>query len=275
MGTSGARRLPPWALTYAILLVLTLAFGTVNVLSLVDERQWLDRPIEWWRPAVWEGTSGVALMALAWLPMLAIRRFPLAGPDRLRDLAAHLVLTIVFSLAHVGVMVALRQLAYALAGDSYSFGGGNAWLYEYRKDVLSYTLYAGLFWLTVRLMGGSGPGPAPPDPGIESIVIDEGQRVLRVPPAVILCARSSGNYVEFLLEDGRRPLMRTTLAGLGAQLAGKGFLRTHRSWIVNSARVAQIAAEGSGDYGLTLDDGTVVPLSRRYPEALETLRRGA
>ncbi len=275
-GTSGTRRLPPWAIAYLILAVATLVIGTVNVLSVVDERVWMDRPIEWWRPAVWEGTSGIVLMGLAWLPLLAIRRFPLSGPNRLRNLAIHAALTVIFSLTHVGLMVALRQLIYALAGDSYDFGDGwDPWLYEYRKDVLSYTLYAATFWLTIRLMGEKADEPNPSAPASDSILIDEGQRLLRVAPNAVLGIRSSGNYVEFVLDDGRRPLMRTTLASLGAQLAGQGFVRTHRSWLVNRARVAQIVAEGSGDYGLTLDDGTHVPLSRRYPEALEALRRAS
>jgi DNA-binding LytR/AlgR family response regulator len=35
----------------------------------------------------------------------------------------------------------------------------------------------------------------------------------------------------------------------------------------------EIEAEGFGDYGLTLGDGSKVPVSRRYPEAIEALRR--
>ena len=151
---------------------------------------------------------------------------------------------------------------------------GTPLLYEYRKDVTSYALFATVFWLTDRLMG-SGSAPAPPEPERETVVIDEGQRVIRVPPGEVLGARSCGNYVEFLLADGRRPLMRATLAGLGAELARLGFVRTHRSWLVNPAHVVEIEAEGSGDYGLKLGDGTQVPLSRRYPEALATLRNGA
>jgi DNA-binding LytR/AlgR family response regulator len=122
----------------------------------------------------------------------------------------------------------------------------------------------------VRLIG---EGPAQlPAAAAEPVVIDEGQRLLRVAPAEILGARSAGNYVEFLLADGRRPLMRTTLSGVDETLAPRGFVRTHRSWLVNPAHVAQIEAEGSGDFGLTLGDGTHVPLSRRYRQAMESLR---
>lgn len=271
--TSGSRSLSPWLVAYAVIAVATAAIGTVNVLSLLDERSWMDRPLEWWRPVVWEGSSGLVLLALAWIAAMMIRRFPIAGPSWGRNLALHAAVTVPFSLAHVGLMVALRHAAYALAGDRYDFGGADALLYEYRKDVISYALYAATFWLTARLMAqpaaaaASAPAPRPP------ILIDEGQRVIRAAPEELLGARSCGNYVEFLLADGRRPLMRTTLARLEAELVPAGFVRTHRSWLVNPAHVAEIEAEGSGDYGLRLSDGTEAPVSRRYPQAVEALRR--
>jgi len=272
-GTSGRRTLPSWAVAYAIIVVATLILNTINVLSFLDERSWQNRPIDWWKPAVWEGTSGLVFLAMLWVPMLAIRRLPLHGRSWPRNLAIHAALTIPFSLAHVVLMVALRHVAYAIAGETYDFGmGWDTLLYEYRKDVISYAIFATTFWLTARLM--SGTVEPSPEPERETVVIDEGQRVIRVPPGEVLGARSCGNYVEFLLVDGRRPLMRATLAGLGAELARLGFVRTHRSWLVNPAHVVEIEAEGSGDYGLKLGDGTQVPLSRRYPLALTTLRNG-
>jgi hypothetical protein len=273
-GTSGRRTLPPWAVAYVIIGVATLILNTINVLSFLDERSWQNRPIDWWKPAVWEGTSAIVIFAILWMPMLAIRRFPPHGRSWLGNLAIHAALTIPFSLTHVMLMVALRHLAYAIAGETYDFGmGWDTLLYEYRKDVVSYALFAAVFWLTERLM--TGPAEPMPEPARDHVVIDEGQRIIRVPPGEVLGARSCGNYVEFLLVDGRRPLMRTTLAGLEAGLGIFGFVRTHRSWLVNASHVVEIEAEGSGDYGLKLGDGTQVPLSRRYKQALDALRARA
>lgn len=270
-GTSGRRTLPPWAVAYAIIAVAVVILNTINVLSFLDERSWQNRPIAWWQPAVWEGTSAIVILVILWMPMLAIRRFPPQGRSWLRNLAIHAALTIPFSLAHVMGMVALRHLAYAIAGETYDFGmGWDTLLYEYRKDVVSYALFATTFWLTERLM--TGPAEPTPVPMPDHVIIDEGPRIIRVPPREVLGARSCGNYVEFLLADGRRPLMRTTLAGLEAGLGDLGFVRTHRSWLVNAAHVVEIEAEGSGDYGLKLGDGTQVPLSRRYKQALDALR---
>lgn len=269
-GTSGW---PVWAIGYAAILVATILFATVNVFSVLDEHSWMDHPLAPWEPIVWEGSSGIALLSLAWGPLLMIRHFPLSGQHRLRNLALHGGASILFSLAHIGLMVAMRHLAYAMAGETYVFGWRNAVIYEYRKDVISYALFTGTFWLVARMKHMPAPAAATaPVPLVEDIVIDEGQRVLRVPPREVLCVRSSGNYAEFFLADGRRPLMRATLASLEEALADAGFVRTHRSWLVNPAHVVEIAAEGSGDHGLKLTGGDEVPLSRRYPEALTLLR---
>jgi LytTr DNA-binding domain len=270
-GTSGKPERADWVIAYSVLTVATLLFAVVNVLSYLDEREAMGRLVPWWEPAVWEGTSGIVLLTLAWLPMLLVKRFPPDGPRWPLALLVLLAATVPFSLAHVALMVALREGAYALAGENYEFGGGGL-LYEYRKDVLSYAVYAATFWIVRTLRRRSHSPASALQPAY--FEIDEGQRLVRAPASEIFCARSSGNYVEFFLADGRRPLMRTTLASVEAALAEAGFVRTHKSWLANPAHVTEIEAEGSGDYGIGLSDGTRLPLSRRYPEALARLRAG-
>ena len=101
--------------------------------------------------------------------------------------------------------------------------------------------------------------------------IRDGNRILRVPMVDILAVSSAGNYVEFSLRDGRKPLMRSPLSALEAELAPHGFVRTHRSWLVNAMQMTGLKPEGSGDYTVELGELTV-PLSRRFPEALAKLR---
>ncbi len=67
--------------------------------------------------------------------------------------------------------------------------------------------------------------------------------------------------------------MRSALSAVEADLADKGFVRTHRSWLVNAARVTGLKPEGSGDW--TVELGALeAPLSRRFPDALARLRGG-
>jgi DNA-binding LytR/AlgR family response regulator len=93
-----------------------------------------------------------------------------------------------------------------------------------------------------------------------------------VPVGEILAVQAARNYVEFVLEDGRRPLMRASIAQIEAALAPAGFVRTHRSWLVNAERVRALSAAGSGDFRLDLGGCLTAPLSRRYPAALARLR---
>jgi DNA-binding LytR/AlgR family response regulator len=103
--------------------------------------------------------------------------------------------------------------------------------------------------------------------------IRDGARLTRVRLSEILAITSAGNYVEFALQDGRRLLMRSPLSALESDLEGRGFVRTHRSWLVNAARVTALKPEGSGDYEISLG-GLDVPLSRRFKPALAKLRQG-
>ena len=270
--TSGARALPPSIIAYAIIVLGSAVFATVNILSAIDEHGWRNAPIAWWEPTIWETTSVMVLLALAWIPGQAVRLYPPTGAHALRNAAVHLACSVPFSLIHVAAMVALREAAYALLGGNYEFGGADAWFYEYRKDLVSYAIYALIFWLTRRLSAQPEAARSAPAASDAMILIDEGTRQIRIDASEILGARSSGNYVEYLLADGRRPLMRTTLAGIEAVLAEHGFVRTHRSWLVNRRHVTAIEAQGSGDHALTLADGTQAPLSRRYREALAALR---
>lgn len=217
-------------------------------------------------PLVWEGSSWLALMAVLWIPFLAWRFAPPTVRPRWR-LAVHLAAAPAFSLAHVGGFIALRALAYRLDGAVYHFG--SFWphfLYEFSKDGLGYVVLIGGFSLMARTFGG--PAPAPRETTFD---IRDGARITRVAIADILAIASAGNYVEFVLRDGRRLLMRSPLSALEAELGPRGFVRTHRSWLVNAMQMTALEPEGSGDYTVKLG-ALAVPLSRRFPEALAKLR---
>ena len=137
------------------------------------------------------------------------------------------------------------------------------------KDALGYTVAALTMGFLLRWRRAN-PVAAPKVASTGFDIVD-GPRLVRTQLSDILAVRSAGNYAEFLLSDGRRPLMRTSLGGLQGRLEPQGFVRTHRSWLVNAARVTGLRPEGSGDYAVEL--GAVeAPLSRRFREALDALR---
>lgn len=255
-------------LGWTIILGITAAFMVVNALTVLTDSPSL-RP---WAPWVWEGTSALSLGLLIWLPWLAGLVAPTALMNdgwtaRGRFVALHLGAAFLYSLLHVGLMVAMRHGVYAALGETYDYGPPvERFIYEFRKDLLSYALFVGVFW-SVRSLREARETPVRP----VSFDIRDGARLIRAPLDDILAVASAGNYVEFILADGRRPLMRATLAAVEVELERCGFVRTHRSWLVNAARMSGLRPEGSGDW--TVELGALeAPLSRRYSEALERLR---
>lgn len=246
----------------------------VLVIDLLDvQAQLRDSPRLGWGPAVWEFSSGGAMIAL--FPLVwRVANWARPGDGRpLRFAPVHAAASLAFSVAHVCGFVVIRTAIYALAGQRYHFDW-RAFGYEYPRDLLAYALAAGGIWGLAHLLNSRAqPVMAPPSAdAAPTFDIRDGSRTLRVPLADIAAVSSAGNYVEFSLVDCRKPLMRATLGAIESQFAERGFVRIHRSWLVNAARVEAIEPAGSGDFTVTLAGGVKAPLSRRFREALEVLR---
>ena len=79
--------------------------------------------------------------------------------------------------------------------------------------------------------------------------------------------QAAGNYVNLHVRGRDYPL-RTTMAAIETQLDPARFVRIHRSYMVNLDRLASIEPLDTGDARVHLDDGTVLPCSRRQREQL-------
>jgi hypothetical protein len=273
-GTIGGRRRHVFLMLWCALSVFYLINTTINAISQTTEltrmRVHFD-PIE---PYVWEYSSAVFTIALvpfvAWMLKLARPGRTLRG--WLRFLAVHTPATGVYCLVHVGGFWGLRKLVYLAFGGHYT--GTLDFAYEYPKDLRGYALVLALTWAAGQFaqMWKRTDAAKARRFGPVLDIYDGGSRLIRAPVTDIVATRSAGNYVEFHLADGRKPLMRTTLAGVEEQLKPHGFLRTHRSWLVNPLRVRGMTAAGSGDWTIELDSGVEALLSRRFPQALSALR---
>ena len=165
----------------------------------------------------------------------------------------------------------MRKLVYWLGGAHYDFGAFLPnFLYEFAKDVLGYALFVASFALIEHLLRQQSLIETPG----QTLTFDirDGAKLTRVRLDEVLAIASAGNYVEFVLSDGRRLLMRSPLSALENELSPRGFLRTHRSWLVNAGQMTALKPEGSGDYTVELG-GVTAPLSRRFPEALCEIAR--
>jgi hypothetical protein len=263
LGTGGTRR-RNFLYAYATTAVFA---GVANLLNVLTIQQ--DRPrLGLLEPAIWEGSSWLSLLAFFWIAWVFWLLAPLRGRPRWRWLL-HIPGALAYALAHVGAFIALRKFAYWALGSRYVFGEN--FFYELPKDVLAYGLFVGGIAVVGHLLRQQQLIQAPG----QTLTFDirDGAKLTRVRLSDILAITSAGNYVEFALQDGRRLLMRSPLSALESDLEGRGFVRTHRSWLVNSARVTALKPEGSGDYEISL--GSLdVPLSRRFKAALTKLRDG-
>ena len=268
-GTSG-EGVHPVLRAFAVILAFLVLVDTVNVLSALHDAARRGQDLGAWEPITWEATSGVATLIACPIIYAALRVAPPNGQRWGRSLLVHGIATVAFSAVHVVLMMGLRIAIYGALGFHYRVEAGAA-AYEYRKDLLAYLVLSAVILAFTARRREVAPPVQPISPVAATFDIVEGARIQRVPVGAILAARSAGNYVEFLLDDGRRPLMRTTLRELTNQLEPHGFQRTHRSWLINAGRVRGLERAASGDHTATLDGGTQAPVSRRFPAALEGL----
>lgn len=268
MGTNGAERRAFWICMAGAVLFIA-AINVVNALSWMQEEPDVAPWVVW----VTESTSSLVSVALIWIPWLILVRLPLDRPPLWRTLAIHAAVLVVFSAVRVTGFMSLRVVIFEALGRPYEIGSWlDRYVYELRKDAVYYTMVMVCFWLVrERILGRSTPAASKAEPA--TFDIRDGAKLVRASLADILAVSAAGNYAEFHLADGRKPLMRASLASLETKLAEHGFVRTHRSWLVNAARVTELKPEGSGDYAVTLG-GVVAPLSRRFPDALARLRGG-
>lgn len=248
-----------------------VVLGAALVVVVNTLTTWWDTPdAARWEPLVWEVSSLIGLVTAIWIPWLAAAKAPAdevlaAGwKPKAHFVAVHVVALFAYALLHVGAFVLVRQLAYGLAGRSYSLDGG--FWFEFRKDLLSYMLFLSVFWAVTHVRRNAKDEVRP-----VSFDIRDGARIIRVPLNDILAVTAAGNYVEFVLADGRKPLMRATMAAVEVRLAPVGFVRTHRSWLVNPTRMTALEPSGSGDWVVSLG-ALNAPVSRRYPQALGQLK---
>lgn len=221
-----------------------------------------------------EATSYLVIAAIVPAIYRMQRRFPLTEP---RNLLAHAVALVPFSLAHTTGMAALRYLWFAaILGQPFSFPlTFDRFAYEFSKDIIAYTtMNIGVMALDYirqrlerRTESAAAPGTARPE---RFAVRKRGGSEVMVEVAEIDWVEASGNYAILHVGGGTFEI-RSSLAKLEGELDPSRFVRVHKSHIVNIARVAEVTPWVSGDWRIRLQDGAELNLSRRYRQRFEAL----
>jgi DNA-binding LytR/AlgR family response regulator len=255
----------------ALVVVVNLV---VSALSSAQEAAQRGRPYDLKMPLFYEGTAALATLLL--LPALRRGiRFLSSERSATATLAIAAVVATVYSAAHMVLIVLFRKLGFAAMGGAYGFDWTTQAIYEYRHDLVAALVLGGGFWLFDR-KGAEARPPATsaaahePQQDGTHLWLRDGSTAIRVDARDILGVGSAGNYVEFQLAD-RRHLIRGTLAAEEARLRPFGLRRVHRTKLANLNRVVAVELKAAGDFVLRMDNGELIPGSRRYKDALAEL----
>jgi two-component system LytT family response regulator len=99
------------------------------------------------------------------------------------------------------------------------------------------------------------------------IIFKSRGRILFLPVSDIRWIGAEGNYVR-LCTATETHLLRETMTHLEEKLDPRGFLRVHRSFIVNLKYVKEVRRETNGDSVVIMDSGHKVALGRSYRSVL-------
>ena len=235
------------------------------------------------------------VLLLPLLPMAAAqgRRLLAATGARGPRLAAHLAVAVAAVVAYRGGVLSVALLAELGEVSLRQLGlwWKHAGPWQLQADML---VYAGAGWLLAvrssppsgrtggaraRRRGDDGSsadgGEAPPAgrsarprPGPPRLTVRSGGSVHVVPIEEIRWIEGAGTYVRIHGTE-RSYLLRDTLAGLEERLEPLGFVRVHRSAILNLDHLESLEPEPRGRWTARLADGTTVRVAASRTERLE------
>ena len=242
--------------------------ATLNIATVNADIAKSELAVAPWKPIVWETTSSIALCmlvpALYWLS----RRLPFDRRQWPRWFAIHLGLSFPFSFAHVALMGAMREFAYAFTDVSYDFLRlvSVEFLYEYRKDVFTYLVLLALVYIIRRAFASplKHEKLSPAAPAKLRLATDGGDAFIVT--AEVEALEAAGNYVIVTTQSGSCEC-RASLSGLLEKMNGD-VVRIHRSCAVGRNHIRSIRTNHSGDGEIDLASGKTVRFSRRYKAQL-------
>lgn len=95
----------------------------------------------------------------------------------------------------------------------------------------------------------------------QELLIQKGQEITRVLLGDILYIEADGNYLKIILKDSELKI-RETMTNIENELLGKGFIRCHKGYLVNSQYVKKLK---SGEIEISQESNIItIPVGRSY-----------
>jgi two-component system, LytTR family, response regulator len=107
-------------------------------------------------------------------------------------------------------------------------------------------------------------------PGHPMIAIKAEGRILFINPGDVVAVQAEGNYV-LLQRESDSYLLRESISMVAEKLKPYGFIRIHRSALVNTSFVVEIKPYSTGKYGLRVKGGKEYAVTRGYKKNLKPL----
>jgi len=102
------------------------------------------------------------------------------------------------------------------------------------------------------------------------IAIKTKGKILLIHPGDILAVEAEGNYV-LLRRPADSYLLRESISTMAEKLQPYGFVRIHRSVLVNASAVEEIQSGSNGEYVLRISGGREYMVSRTFKNNLKSL----
>src|ERR1700741_4783371 len=107
-------------------------------------------------------------------------------------------------------------------------------------------------------------------PGHPMIAIKAKGRILFINPGEVVAVQAEGNYVS-LQRESDSYLLRESISRVAEKLKPYGFIRIHRSALVNTSFVVEIKPYSTGKCGLRVKGGKEYAVTRAYKKNLKPL----
>jgi two-component system LytT family response regulator len=104
------------------------------------------------------------------------------------------------------------------------------------------------------------------------IAIKSNGRILFIDPHELVVVQAEGNYVLLQQQTGSY-LLRESISTIAEKLKPYGFVRIHRSVLVNASFVQEIRPCATGEYELRVRGGKEYTVTRTYKKNLKALAR--
>lgn len=95
-------------------------------------------------------------------------------------------------------------------------------------------------------------------------------KILFIDPTELVSVHAEGNYVLLQKHSGSY-LLRASISEMVSKLERYGFIRIHRSLLVNTLFVEEMQSFPTGNYGLRVRGGKIYTVSRSYKKNLKSL----